>query len=689
MLFGTSIAGALAHQASFGAHSPDLDFEIPLLIPALLRNIVDHRGHRTDGIFRVSPPSSQLESLMAELEDGNYGLEERNPHANAALIKIWLRTLAEPIIPFEQYDAMIAIGRQPTFNFAQNKADADRMQAVTATLSSPNAKSLLTLLLFLQRLSTFEAATKMGQKQLGEAFANVLVRCADPKREQANTQAAATFVERLIAATPKCFKNEEQALHPAADTVIKFLFVDEEEVAAPVQQQQSSPRPLNIPDEEPAAAITTVPVSRQQSFANAAPAPAPAPAPVAAAAPAPAPAPAAGRAPSSASGSWFQPDPSLPREQQLRQMEVYLLGELVRGDVAMTYYEPGTGKQHLGTVLGYRVTAPGQSSSPQPPSQIDPPLSDENKSGGIWWRLPGESTFTAARCIRLLDIKKIVDGKIESATWATGEAAARANPSCCFSIVSKTATLDVEATTPRQKLEWIYGIRVLMGAIGRGQWAGSGVHVSGAKHRSSVPISHRSCCFVRCRFLSCVCARSQSDGGSSAQGKLVNPMQSTQTLSHSSPQPSLLSHFSPLSSLTANFQLAQFTMIPPALSYHPLPLNSHSALSSVHHSLPSLCVRLVSRFSFSSRPFCLASCFPSPLISPESAHAQLFFQLLPLRTRRLSLPSQHPCTERHSFANIDLELELAIDRDIEMHARARPTYTLIACMRWRETRARD
>jgi len=40
LLFGSSVSGALAHQASFGAHSPELDSEIPLLLPALLQHLV-------------------------------------------------------------------------------------------------------------------------------------------------------------------------------------------------------------------------------------------------------------------------------------------------------------------------------------------------------------------------------------------------------------------------------------------------------------------------------------------------------------------------------------------------------------------------------------------------------------------------------------------------------------------------
>lgn len=61
-----------------------------------------------------------------------------------------------------------------------------------------------------------------------------------------------------------------------------------------------------------------------------------------------------------------------------------------------------------------------------------------------------------------------MDGKIESPTWLIGEARAHSVASCCFSIVSKTRTLDLEATSARQKLEIIYAIRVLMGVIGRG-----------------------------------------------------------------------------------------------------------------------------------------------------------------------------------------------------------------------------
>lgn len=262
-LFGSSVLGALTHQSSFGAHSPDLDFEIPLVLPALLRNIVDVGGHRSEGIFRVSPNSQSLAPRIAQLEDGDYGLEEPDPDVSAALVKVWLRRLAEPLIPPRSYDQMILIGRQSRFDI-RTPADADSMHLITRSLPSTHAKTLLTLLLFLRRLVTFAASNRMSAKAFGVVFAPSLVRPADPDapgraaQEAANASHAATFVERLILSAPDCFPPQQLLTRDAANTVINFLFMDEPN-AEDSNSNTATPNAAPVATAAPATATATLP----------------------------------------------------------------------------------------------------------------------------------------------------------------------------------------------------------------------------------------------------------------------------------------------------------------------------------------------------------------------------------------------------------------------------------------------
>jgi len=173
----------------------------------------------------------------------------------------------------------------------------------------------------------------------------------------------------------------------------------------------------------------------------------------------------------------WQPNTSLTRDKQLAAVEQHLLRSIVAGDV-LTLYDAMTGQQTRNIFMVYRVTpASGIGGAPVVPAQLSPLSPAENRYGALYWSLPSATgaptplvTPAPQRALRLLDIKKLVEGKnhSESATWSKGEAAARADPACCFSLLSKHGSLDLEAPTPRHKVEWIFAIRCIMGAIGRG-----------------------------------------------------------------------------------------------------------------------------------------------------------------------------------------------------------------------------
>jgi len=50
---------------------------------------------------RVKGDNKRMHELKADIECGNHSLETSNPHDLANLLKMWLRELSEPLIPFE------------------------------------------------------------------------------------------------------------------------------------------------------------------------------------------------------------------------------------------------------------------------------------------------------------------------------------------------------------------------------------------------------------------------------------------------------------------------------------------------------------------------------------------------------------------------------------------------------------
>ncbi len=101
-VFRTSLAHCMQLQASA---APTL--KIPRIVPTLIEAVRDLNGYQTEGIFRISAGKQEVEILREAFDRGNYGIKPASPHAAAALLKEWLRLLAEPLIPESLYESAI------------------------------------------------------------------------------------------------------------------------------------------------------------------------------------------------------------------------------------------------------------------------------------------------------------------------------------------------------------------------------------------------------------------------------------------------------------------------------------------------------------------------------------------------------------------------------------------------------
>jgi hypothetical protein len=90
-------------RASTDAAASRMD--IPRILPTLITRIRELGGYTELGIFRISVGKDDLDALRKQIDiDGNYNVANvKNAHICAALLKEWLRLLAEPLIPTEVF----------------------------------------------------------------------------------------------------------------------------------------------------------------------------------------------------------------------------------------------------------------------------------------------------------------------------------------------------------------------------------------------------------------------------------------------------------------------------------------------------------------------------------------------------------------------------------------------------------
>jgi hypothetical protein len=66
-----------------------------------------------EGLFRISPFGGIVDEVKWALDKGIYVNFKQtkgfNSHVASGLLKMWLRSMSEPLIPFEMYDPILAL----------------------------------------------------------------------------------------------------------------------------------------------------------------------------------------------------------------------------------------------------------------------------------------------------------------------------------------------------------------------------------------------------------------------------------------------------------------------------------------------------------------------------------------------------------------------------------------------------
>ena len=95
---------------AFAGTGDDVPHAVTLCIDALMR-----RGMKEEGLFRVPGSSNEVDELKAALERGADpfagGARPANVEAVATCLKLYLRELAEPVVPRSLYATLVGLGR--------------------------------------------------------------------------------------------------------------------------------------------------------------------------------------------------------------------------------------------------------------------------------------------------------------------------------------------------------------------------------------------------------------------------------------------------------------------------------------------------------------------------------------------------------------------------------------------------
>ncbi|KAG8126832.1 hypothetical protein E2320_022058 [Naja naja] len=134
-IFGRDFAQA-SHSGSDG---------VPFIVKKCISEI-ERRAMKTKGIYRVNGVKSRVEKLCQAFENGKelVELSQASPHDISNVLKLYLRQLPEPIMPFRMYNSLMGLAKETL----QSRSDSrtGRSTGEPVDMSSETEKAMVTKL---------------------------------------------------------------------------------------------------------------------------------------------------------------------------------------------------------------------------------------------------------------------------------------------------------------------------------------------------------------------------------------------------------------------------------------------------------------------------------------------------------------------------------------------------------------
>ncbi|XP_073541486.1 rho GTPase-activating protein 45 [Phyllobates terribilis] len=228
----------------FGRNFSEAAMRSPDHVPFLVRKCVSEieaRALTMKGIYRVNGVKTRVEKLCQAFENGKelVELSQASPHDLSNVLKLYLRQLPEPLMPFRLYNGLMGLAKESLRDCESGKASrledkgaetepdalamAERLKELLQDLPFENRVTLQYLIKHLCRVSDQEQINKMSPSNLGIVFGPALMR---PRPIDATVSLSslvdyphqARIVEALIVFFDKIFQENPIAMDKLSRT---------------------------------------------------------------------------------------------------------------------------------------------------------------------------------------------------------------------------------------------------------------------------------------------------------------------------------------------------------------------------------------------------------------------------------------------------------------------------------------
>ncbi|XP_010002248.1 PREDICTED: rho GTPase-activating protein 25 [Chaetura pelagica] len=167
-VFGQRLAETMAHEQKFGQH------QVPILVQKSAEFIREH-GVSEEGIFRLPGQDNLVKQLRDAFDAGERPSFDRDTdvHTVASLLKLYLRELPEPVVPWMQYEDFLLCGQ--TLDADERKGHQELLKQLSL-LPRDNYNLLSYICRFLHEIQLNSSVNKMSVDNLATVIGVNLIR---------------------------------------------------------------------------------------------------------------------------------------------------------------------------------------------------------------------------------------------------------------------------------------------------------------------------------------------------------------------------------------------------------------------------------------------------------------------------------------------------------------------------------
>ncbi|XP_030255137.1 rho GTPase-activating protein 22 isoform X4 [Sparus aurata] len=245
-IFGQRLEDTVQYEKKFG----------PRLAPLLVEQCVDfirERGLDEEGLFRMPGQANLVKELQESFDCGDKPLFDSNTdvHTVASLLKLYLRELPEPVIPFSKYEDFLTCAQLLAKDEEEGVQELGRQ---VSTLPLPNFNLLKYICKFLDEVQSHCNENKMGVQNLATVFGPNILRpkMEDPVTIMEGTSLVQHLMTILIREHIRLYsgRDQEGPMAPQTELPLQGHQLQHRSLGAWISEEDLPSCPVSNPDQE-------------------------------------------------------------------------------------------------------------------------------------------------------------------------------------------------------------------------------------------------------------------------------------------------------------------------------------------------------------------------------------------------------------------------------------------------------